>query len=243
MNRKTLPFVFLLLLLTLVPGEVVSFAATYQDNDNLESYLTMITDGEHSADLYANIGYAYFQRGEIANAILYYEKAAKLDPHDHKIHASLNQIRSELPIQITHIPDFILVRWYRNAYNCLSSTMWSIMQVLAGLLLLYFVYRLLFHQIKTRPLYQWITITGLLVTILISGFFAYHRKQFEIGGNSGISMIQQELYEAPDARSGSVVSIGPGNKVFIIDNIGEWYKVQLRDKDTGWILKENIALI
>lgn len=212
-------------------------------SDSIERYLSILTDGKHSPSLYANLGYEYYQNGNLANAILYYEKALKLDPHNDQLQKSLDQIRSELPIQITDIPDFILVRWYRSAYNYLSSTTWSVIQLFAGIVLLYFLYRLLFRNMTTKMIYQWLIIGGLLVIILLTSFFAYHRKQFEIGGHSGVSLKLQEVYEGPDSRSGTVLTIGPGNKVYILDNIGEWYKIQVRDKDTGWILKENIALI
>jgi len=85
--------------------------------------------------------------------------------------------------------------------------------------------------------------SSLLIFCLISGLMAYHSKLTELGGDQAISMQSQELYEAADDRSNSIVSIGPGNKVFLLDTIGDWYKVQLRDKDTGWVKKDRVSII
>ena len=211
--------------------------------DSIERYLDLLVDQKHSAELYANLGYAYYQQNDLGKAILYYEKAIRLEPHNGEFLESIRMIRSELPVQITYIPDFIIVRLYRNAYNLLNSTTWSILQLLLFACLLYFLYIWLFRELKYGPLYQWVIFSLLLLSIVLSSFFAYHRKQYEIGGYAGISMGNQIIYQAPDQRSEEVVSIGPGNKVFILDQIGEWYKVQLRDKDIGWIQKDQISII
>lgn len=90
---------------------------------------------------------------------------------------------------------------------------------------------------------RWSIISALILAILVCGLLGYFQHATELGGNIGISSNVHNIYQAPDERSGEVVTIGPGNKVYILDTIGDWYKVQLEDKDAGWIKKENIFII
>ncbi len=211
--------------------------------ENLEENIKYIEEGQHSKELYMNLGYAYYQDGDLANAVLYYEKALKLAPLDSYVKTSLAQIRAELPIQVSDIPDFILVRAYRSVSNLMSAATWSIIQLIFGLMFLYGLYQVLLKGVTMKRTYSWTLLGVLLVLSLICGLMSYHSKLVEDGGDQAISMVDQELYKAADERSESVVTIGPGNKVFLLDTIGDWYKVQLRDKDTGWVKKEKVRLI
>ncbi len=206
--------------------------------------LAILEGGNHSPELYAQLGYSYYQEADLAHAVLYYEKALKLKPRDKDISDALDLIRNELSIQITEIPDFVLSRYYRNVSRLFSSTSWSVIQLLCGALLLGLIYLRLFksgEHLSNKWAGILIGLTAFLM--LLSVLFASARKYEEKGQVSGIAMSEHGIYEAPDDRSELIVSIGPGNKVFLIDEIGEWYKVLLRDKDTGWIPKDQIKLI
>lgn len=190
-----------------------------------------------------NLGYAYYQKGDLANAILYYEKALKLEPRDKDVLNSIAQIRAGLSVQVSDIPDFILLRAYRWVSNLMSATTWSILQLIMGGLFLCGLYIVLLKDLSIKKAYSWSLLAGLLAFSLVCGLMSYHSQLVERGGDQAISMEDQELYKAADDRSESVVTIGPGNKLFLLDVIGDWYKVQLRDKDTGWVKKEKVSLI
>ena len=54
---------------------------------------------------------------------------------------------------------------------------------------------------------------------------------------------QTELKEGPDLRSETKLTLQPGEKVLIIDSIGEWNKVSLSNKQLGWIADSGITKI
>ena len=51
------------------------------------------------------------------------------------------------------------------------------------------------------------------------------------------------INQAPDDISPEVTEVGEGIKVWITDELGDWYKVVLRDKDEGWIKKSEVEVI
>ena len=197
-----------------------------------------------SKELYENLGFAYYHAGNLAKSILFYEKALHLAPRDKKLKEAITHVRSELPVQITVIPDFILLRLWRSLASYLTANSWIILQTFLSISLLAVLYLWMFRmRTKGWGNRRWITISSLALMILLTGLLGYYRYGMELGGDIGISNDVHRIYNAPDERSGEVVTIGPGNKVFIIDTIGDWYKVQLEDKDEGWIRKENIYIV
>jgi len=235
---------------------ILAYGAIAQSSDNVsvednatplvrttEEWQAILDEGQHSKELYMQLGYTYYQEGDLANAMLYYEKADRLAPRDLDIADAIKLVRSQIPVQITDIPDFVLWRIYQSTANLMTSTSWSALQLFLSLLLLGATYLFLFRQASIPLSKRWLTIGILVVGILFTSLMTYQRQSYLSDGSTGVSLDYQDLYEAPDDRSGTVTSIGPGNKVFLIDTIGDWYKVQLRDKDLGWVKRDRISII
>lgn len=191
-----------------------------------------------------NLGYAYFMIDDLANSILNYERALKLYPRNQEVKEAIKMVRTRLPNQVTEIPDFVLLRMYRSLVSIMSSSSWAILQIaiLAGTVI--FLFYILFRKngVRWTPAKS-VILSILVLMVLLSGLFGYHKGQYEQSGWSAINMKFQSLYEAPDERSNPVTDIGPGNKLYILDSLGTWYKVQLTDKDVGWLKIQTVDLI
>lgn len=206
-------------------------------------YLEIINSGQHSPELYANLGYLFYQNNDLANSVLHYEKSLKLDPTNKQNRNALAQVKSELSVKITKIPDFILWRFYSGTMNLMSSKAWSITQIFLFTLLLVFLYKWLFLRPFAKKYMNWALLSSLILLMTLSCIFTYGKLQEEIGGKAAISMEHQSVYKAADERSEAIVAIGPGNKVYILDTIGEWNKIQLEDRDVGWIKSKSLRTI
>lgn len=51
------------------------------------------------------------------------------------------------------------------------------------------------------------------------------------------------LLIAPDTASKEILSIHEGLKVKIINQIGDWYKIELTNKEVGWVLQTTLERI
>ena len=87
----------------------------YQEGDfegALSSYLRVVEAGFESGEVYYNIGNAYFKVGDLARAILYYERARRLRPGDEDVLANLDLARSLTVDEIEPLPTFwVLELW------------------------------------------------------------------------------------------------------------------------------------
>lgn len=216
-------------------------ADTLQGQESIEVLLAKLADGYHSEGLYEQLGYAYYHQGDLGRARLYYEKAYLLAPMSTSISESLSIIREELAVPITVIPDFILIRMWRQTAKFLSPVMWSVLQILTVGVILFLLYN---YWIKRRDLsISWALLGSLLVLTIFFSLLAYQSKVLQRGGVHAVVMDTSDLHTSPDKRSEVLAPVGPGNKILILDQIDDWVKVELADKDVGWLPQEYIEVI
>lgn len=216
-------------------------ADTLQGQGSIGELQAKLADGYHSEGLYEQLGYAYYHQGDLGRARLYYEKAHLQAPMSSSITESLSIIREELEVPITLIPDFILVRMWRQTAKILSPVIWSVLQVLTVGVILVLLYN---YWIKRRDRsISWTLLGSLLVLTIFFSLLAYQSKVLQKGGAHAVVMDTSDLHASPDKRSEVLAPVGPGNKILILDQIDDWVKVELADKDIGWLPQEFLEVI
>ena len=100
----------------------------YQENDYekaSEKYQLLLNSGAESAALYYNLGNAQFQLGQLGPAILYYEKAKRIDPTDKDVSYNLKLANSRVVDKIEVIPNFFFVDWYLQLVQQKGTDFWA----------------------------------------------------------------------------------------------------------------------
>ena len=128
-NRKKINTHGWMLLLVTLLLPLTANAITKADGDNEYSrgnYQQAIRDYEEllkqtkSADLYYNLGNAYYRTDNITQAVLAYERALLLSPGDDDIRFNLQMARSKTIDKITPRSEMFFVTWYRALVNITS---------------------------------------------------------------------------------------------------------------------------
>ena len=202
----------------------------------------VLQDSLESVNLYYNLGLSYQMNEQIGNAVLHYEKALKLDPGNKQVVKALNVVNEKVEVQIAEIPGFFLLEWYYDIISIFSARQWAVLQLVIGAVLLVLIYVVFFKYPDLRIYKLSVAIVvGLLAIIIL---FSVKKTKYEKGGDSGVVMVEQtNLYQAPDPRSELISEVSEGVKIEIIDQIGDWFKVMLADRDIGWIRKDEIEQI
>ena len=78
-----------------------------------------------SADIYYNLGNAYYRTDNITKAILNYERALLLSPGDDDIRFNLQMARSKTIDKITPQSEMFFVTWYHSLVNLMSVDAWA----------------------------------------------------------------------------------------------------------------------
>lgn len=200
----------------------------------IQLYESIYEQDLKSPELFLNLGNAYFQQSKYAQAILAYERGLKLSPSDNAILENLETANNQLDSEILEVPPFILVRWWRSFSNIFSTTLWAVVQILLLVLIAFMVGRyFLKTDLPTKR--KSLKTAFLVVPFLALSFLAGITKDNITKDETAVIMTETALTDGPDARSGEINKLYPGNTVFILDQIGEWYKVRLANQSIGWI--------
>lgn len=206
--------------------------------------LEILTNAEslESPELYYNLGYAHYHNGDIASAILALERALQIDPKNVNAKTMLSVANEDVTVQVTKIADFVLWEWYQGLIKSFSADTWAILQLF---FLMVFVVLLYFILLKKK---DDIVMRSALMGSLLLGLLCMHlssaRQSIQIAGSEAIFMASEGyINEGADDRSPAVAALSAGVKLYILDQVGEWYKVQLEDKDVGWVQKEKVDII
>jgi len=202
----------------------------------VEQYEHIIAEGYESAVLYFNLGNAYFKMNQMPAAILFYEKARKLDPTDESIRFNLELANSRIIDKIDPLPEFFPRTWFRTARNLYSSDQWAKAGVVGFILLLValFIY-FAAGSIMIRKISFWAGVF-LFIVISLSWIFSISSYKEFTQKDAGIIFTPTvTVKSSPNKNSIDLFVIHEGAKVFITDQVEDWSEIRLVNGNVGWL--------
>jgi len=196
----------------------------------------ILENGDHSAELYFNLGNAHYKLNNIGPSIYYYEKALQLDPYDLDIQNNLAFAENAKVDAIEPLPQTVFKTWYKSVSGVFNYNGWAINAVIFSFLfvLLFLLYYYAGSERKKRLLFAAsIATIFFLVASITLAFMTYSDDQ-----KNNPAVIFSEKVEVKDAPSvGGEVNfvIHEGTKVQILDRDDEWVRVRLEDGKDGWV--------
>jgi hypothetical protein len=215
-------------------GNELYRASKYQDA--AREYESIIKQGTLSAELYFNLGNAYYRDKQLSRAILSYERAALLHPNDPDIEHNLKLAYLKTADRIEAVPEMFLIQW--------MHVVGSLMLPETVRIIFIFSWALLFGSLATMYL---VMRPGILRTVRILFFISCASvvlcaamlgiQSFRDTAQDKAIIIAQTVTakSSPDAKSVDAFVIHEGVKVKLTDAVGEWVKVTLVDGKVGWI--------
>ena len=207
-------------------------------------YEQIVDSGYESAELYFNLGNAYYKVNDMAMAILNYERAKKMNPLDKDIKHNLAIANARIVDKIDVIPELFLKNWITNIVNITSSDNWAVISITSFILfLVLFLVYLFSSRIILKKLSFWIGI--LLFFISLTSFYSsLKRKQFLTLKNSAIITSPTVIAKSSPAQWGvDLFVIHEGTLVIILDSIDVWNEIKISDGKRGWISKSDLVKI
>ena len=196
-------------------------------------YQAMI-DEQPNATLYYNLGNAQFKKGELAQAILAYERALRLEPNHKDAQYNLAFAQSRITDNIVE-QDFFVSSWARAVRNSLSESTWLILSIslfvlaLVGLLLF-----LLGREPWLRKTAFHVAWVALLFSLIAGLNAASLHKRDTLRNEAIITQGVVNAKSSPDRSGTDLFTVHEGTKVLIRETIGEWSNVSV-GSNVGWI--------
>jgi tetratricopeptide (TPR) repeat protein len=208
----------------------------------IKEYEAVIDSGYESAELYYNLGNAYYKSNKFTFALLNYERANLLDPGDEEILHNLEMARQFVVDEIDKLPEFLPKIWYRRFISLLKTDQWVYISMITfPLSLLFFLLYLFLHRIRIRKTSFWLAIVIMIIS-LSTLLFSYHQKKMVYDHAYAIIMTPSvTIKSSPDDSGTELFQLHEGTKVEIIDQLGEWKEIKLSDGNVGWLRTDDLA--
>ncbi len=210
----------------------------------IKDYTELLKQGVN-ADLYYNLGNAYYRTDNVTQAILAYERALMLSPGDDDIRFNLQFATSKTIDKITPESKMFFVTWYQSLVNFTSVDNWAVMAIASIVLVLLLVLMFLFGP---NVMLRKIGFYGgclFFVLFVFCNFFAYQQK-YNLQNRTAAIVIAPSVTvkKTPANGSSDVFVIHEGTKVDITDKgLKDWRGIRLADGREGWLQTRQIEEI
>ncbi len=212
--------------------------------DAIDKYESIVKSGEHSAELYYNLGNANYKLNRIAPSIYYYEKALQLSPNDKEIQNNLAFAQNMTIDAIEEVPEVGISKFFNKLINVFGFDGWAkltivLMLLFVGLFIMYY-----FAFATQRKRLAFIGSIASLFLMLLSLTFAFQKYNMVQKDQPAIVFSQEaQVKSEPNLRSTEAFKLHEGTKVQILDTVNNWKKIKLVDGKTGWIPSDDIKAL
>lgn len=221
--------------------------SAYIQNDYAEAvqiYETLLKKGE-SAEIYYNLGNAYYKMNDIAKAILNYERALLLQPGNADIRANLEIARAKTVDKVNSIPEIFFVSWIHSLIDNNSADGWAKWAVVWFLL---FLIMLALFFLSKKVLWKKVGFASSLLFVflcVLCNVFAKQQKNELTERNYAIVLTPSITVRSTPSESGtSLFVLHEGRKIQIKDNtMQDWKEIKLEDGKVGWVPTSAIEVI
>ncbi len=199
-------------------------------------YNGLLADSARSAELYYNLGNAYYRQHMYPEAILAYERALKHAPGMGDAAFNLELARSFAQDRLDQRETFPLLGALGAIPSWLSPWAWGVCSLLA--LALAFALVLLLRFGARDGLRRYFLVGGLVSLLLfLFGTWMGVLSQNRIG-DSGSAVVMQSVVSirsTPGAEGKDLFLLHAGAKVEVLQRVGGYYEVEIPDGRRGWV--------
>ncbi len=209
-----------------------------------KEYKKLVDSGYESSALYYNLGNAYYRQGALGNAILFYEKALKLNPNDEDAAHNLALANSKTVDRIEPLPKFFIFQWWESLLAIFNINGWTISAYIFFILILISIAIYFFSKQNRAQKYSfWGGLIMLTLFIFSTAILTVRFSREENIKNAIITETIVNIKTAPDNDSNDAFVVHEGLKVKLEDKINNWVKVRLQDGKVGWTTNNKLKVI
>ena len=202
----------------------------------IDLYKQVLTSGNESWELYYNLGNSYYKMNDFASAILYYEKAKKLDPGNEDINFNLKVTNNKIADKIEPLPELFYKRWYRNLVELFPVDIWARITILTFILSLFLaLFYVMSQRVNLRKMGFWTGILFFILSLISVHFSVQNYKTLQNNTEAIIFAPTVTIKSSPDEKSIDLFVLHEGTKVKILDNIGNWFEIRIANGSVGWL--------
>jgi len=207
-----------------------------------QRFSSVVAVGVVNGPLEFNIGNCYMQAGDLGQAILHYRRALRLTPRDPMLAENLALARSRCLTAIKPAPGSAFIRnvlfWHYSTSRAERA------RAAVGFYALTWVCLILRQVGRRRLMFGWTIGGGAMTILLASSVVADHWMDrnvpdgvvtiMDVVVQKGPGQGYQRQFEQP---------LQAGVEFRLRERRGDWWKIELADRQTGWIHTSSSELV
>ena len=219
----------------------------YQDGKYelaLEQYRQVLESELESADLYYNMGNAAYRSNSIGYAILYYEKALKLDPSHEDASNNLEFASRYRVDTFEEVPELFITTWMRIFLLKFSERTWSLVSLVIFILITLAVLIFIFSRRLVLKKIGFFTALIGIVWFIATFSAAITRHKSIIHPDAAIISAPSVIVRSSPSDTGTELFIlHEGTKVKVNEGVTGWQNIRVIDGREGWISSSDFESI
>jgi tetratricopeptide (TPR) repeat protein len=209
--------------------------------DAVSSYENVLKSGQQSAELYFNLGNSYYKLNKVAPAIFNFEKALLLSPNDIEIQNNLAFAQKMAIDDITEVPKVGFAKIIRDFTANFHYDSWAWIAVVLSVLFLGCFIGYYFSSTTALKRVFFVSMVFVLLFAIISVFAGFMEKEHNENDRPAIVFAEVvSVKSEPNASAQEAFVLHAGTKVFVLETLNNFKKIQLLDLKEGWIEKNAI---
>ena len=210
----------------------------------IDAYEEILKTRVESSELYYNLGNSYYRNGFLPSAILNYERALLLAPHDRDIRYNLELAYGQTADKIESVGEFFISRWLSLLRSSSDSDTWAITSIALFICFLVAIFFFFFSRVTIIRKISFFAAILLIAVSLVSLTFSYNQKNRLVKRDRAIVFSPSvTVKSSPDISGTEIFVVHEGTHVKILQTLGEWYEVEINDGNSGWMQAANVQVI
>ena len=210
----------------------------------IELYEGILKNNGESEAVYYNLGNAYYKDGQIAPAILNYERALLLQPGDKDVRFNLQIAKQRAVDKIEPLGHFFLSDLFSSIRDIASADTWGGIGIACFLLLIFCLVVFFFSKIVRFKKIAFYAGLFLVIIVIASNILGYSQvKALKEHSEAIVFAPSVTMKSSPDASGTDLVVLHEGTKVAVRSTLGDWSEIELEDGNVGWMPTKDIVKI
>lgn len=222
-------------------------------HEAIELYNKVLDENGRSSDVYYNLGNAYWRAGDVAHAVLSYERALRVDPSNSDARENLNFVRRQLEDK-PEDNNSLLTRAHQGVVESMSADAWAWTAFIVFAMLCAAAAVYIFSSgvtLRKAGFFGGIILAVLAVYFVVVATNAAQRVDDH--SEAVVTAPSTLLNSAPrqPRQDEKVVPLHRGTKVEIVDSVAtpddpvspRWYCVRINGSSPAWLRATDVERI
>ncbi|HEV8376214.1 MAG TPA: tetratricopeptide repeat protein [Candidatus Polarisedimenticolia bacterium] len=209
-----------------------------------KAYLKILDGGLRNSRVYYNLANACFRQNQIGRAILFYEKAVRLDPADPDARENLHYASQRIRDRIAEDPAPLAIALLQRGLRVIG------LEQTTRIFLALYLSAMLAAAIGIAGWRKrWARTAGILAAslfflALLAGGWMVLQERARNAQDEAIVLVEKlEVYSGPGDENTLLASLHEGTKVRIHSQRGDWTQVTIPDGRAGWLKGKDLGVI